>query len=401
MSKVIDLFLQFAHLPRCSYHAQELKKFIIDFCLKHGCDVNVDNVGNIVARKGEPRLAFQGHYDMVCVGESPAQEIVIEKGWMFSRKGSLGADNGIAVAMMLMLIEEYDTIECLFTADEEVGFLGASGCELSLKSHYLINLDSETLGEIVISSAGGVEFDVQWHYPEVTLSPSRTVVINDLEGGHSGVDIDKNIPCAILEALKCVSDDEMIIQGQGGEKSNAIARHASFDVVMAKNTLTPILKNLPHGVLAYDENHNVLASVNFATLKITPCMAEASFYARAGSQEALEETIEKLKQHFLISTPYVTIRDSYAPWREESQEPFVNHVKQCYHSCYPSVKLSTIHAGLECGVLKEKLSLRSVVSLGPTIIQPHSLHERLSCESVEIVTNVIKLLQINKDFGNI
>ena len=143
-SEVLAKFETLAAIPHCSYETDKMRDFLASYAKDKGCEVVVDSFGNVHAFKGKPKICLQSHYDMVCMGDAPKIEIVYgDDGYMRAKNSSLGADNGIGVAIMMQMISEFDDIECLFTNNEEVGMVGAAGFSGDLKADKLLNLDSE------------------------------------------------------------------------------------------------------------------------------------------------------------------------------------------------------------------------------------------------------------------
>ena len=207
---ILNLFYQISQIPHPSGQTQNLAKFIIDFLTKCDCKIQTDSAGNIHALKGKPHIIFQAHYDMVLVGEKIAP--FAENGFLKSRDSSLGADNGIAVALLLFFAKTRENIEILLTNDEEIGMIGANNITLQTRSKTMINLDSECLNEICVGCAGGFDADIalplslrgesqiRRSNPNNPKNPTfYELTAQNFRGGHSGIDIDKNIPNAIVE----------------------------------------------------------------------------------------------------------------------------------------------------------------------------------------------------------
>jgi dipeptidase D len=224
MQKILDYFQQITQIPHCSYETSKLKDFLISFSKERGYEVLVDSADNILIKKGTSKLIFQAHYDMVCVGEAPKIETYIEDGWMMAKNSTLGADNGMAIAMMMALIDEQKECEFLFTNDEEVGLIGSGSLEFELEAKQMLNLDSEDDAEVYIGCAGGVDIDAVKKYDSFLKSTEfYEITIGGLKGGHSGVDIDKNIPNAIKLFAKFLKDkDVQIASIKAGERVNSI-----------------------------------------------------------------------------------------------------------------------------------------------------------------------------------
>ena len=385
--KVIELFKKISKIPHCSSNTQKLQGFISEYAKERGFTVFRDNYGNVLAYKNKPKLALQSHIDMVCVGDAPKIEIIEENRWLKAKNSSLGADNGIGVAMMLAFMDKYDDIEYLFTNDEEIGLIGAKHLEFKISAPYLLNLDSEDEREIIIGCAGGVDAEIKYPLKKEKIKGCiGNVSVTNLPGGHSGVDIDKNIPNAIIELLYKI---ESIASIKGGERRNSIPANAyakevfegNEDIEVYTDDYLKFLRKLPHGVLEYDFEFKIPSkSVNFALIdedKIT-------LSARANTNEKLNEMKE-----YILSKTYgceVLFEDEYPAWAPEKSRLALKLQK------ITGAKLNVIHAGLECAVLKEKFPEVSMASYGPLIENPHSLRERVSLESVKKVVNNVEEL---------
>jgi dipeptidase D len=227
MSKIMEYFQILTQIPHCSFEADKLKEFLVDFGTKRGYSVEVDRVDNIMIKKAGAKLALQAHYDMVCVGRAPKLETYIKDGWMYAKESSLGADNGMAIAMMMALMDEGKVCEFIFTSDEEVGLIGADALCFDLESQYMLNLDSEDEAEVYIGCAGGVDIKATKKLDKQLLHDDfYEVVVHGLPGGHSGVEIHKDIPNAIkLFADFLKGKDIMIASLEAGERINSIPVH--------------------------------------------------------------------------------------------------------------------------------------------------------------------------------
>lgn len=386
MREIIEIFKEITKIPHCSFHTQKLKEYILNFAKEAGYNTKTDKAGNILAYKNPPVLALQSHYDMVCVGSAPEIEIIEKDGWMYAKNSSLGADNGIGVAMMLYFMKKYDNLEFLFTNDEEVGLIGAFNLELKINSPYLLNLDSED-ENIYIGCAGGVDAVIE--YPLKKIKKTGFVFdagVDNLPGGHSGVDIHKNIPNAIKELA---FDVDEVCAFEGGERRNSIpvsakakefvenpygSEHEVFD-----SGYIEFLRNLPHGVFEYDMQFDVVSkSANLAIVeneKITMSL-------RANSNEKLEE----LKEYISLKAKNVKFEGQYPAWKPEITD-LAKILKELMQTEY-----KVIHAGLECAVLKDKFPEVSMASIGPVIENPHSVNERVNLKSVEKIAKVVERL---------
>ena len=417
MSKLIEYFKTIASIPHCSYETDALREYLISFARGMGYQVDTDQAGNILAYKGTPRLCLQAHYDMVCMGKAPEIEIYDDNGWLHALDASLGADNGIGIAMMMCLMEEGREVEFLLTADEEVGLVGAGALELELSAGYMLNLDSEDEAVVTIGCAGGA--DVIAHMDDEMVDGvggCYEVAVRDLPGGHSGVDIDKDIPSAIkiLAAYLEDHDIDQISAIVAGERRNsipsnavAIVRSHSVPVGTAQVSIRPLnekpkiyahsrtildtISICKHGVC---ENNDELgiphSSANLAMVYVDgDGKIDIEISLRAMSMEDLE-VITAQRTSRLESWGYtVQITDQYPAWRPE-RNIFVELVAKAVESVFGEVDISAIHAGLECGILSQKFPHIKFASIGPTIRSPHSTRECVDMRSVERVFEVVK-----------
>ncbi len=381
LKEVLRIFEKITKIPHCSGNTEEMKDFIVSWAKNFGYDVKTDKAGNILATLNTPKLCLQSHYDMVCVGDAPNIEIVKKDDYLMAKNSSLGADNGIGVAIMLYFISKKYSLEFLFTNDEEIGLIGAFNLELNIKSPYLLNLDSED-ENIYIGCAGGVDCKIEYlKATKKVYGIKGEIKIDKLPGGHSGVDIDKNIPNAIVELLIRVKNTSFL---KGGERRNSIPVSAVSYEVFEGNEEVEVyddryihfLKELPHGVLEFDFKYKIPSkSINFALLD----GFEATLSARANSNDKLEE----VKEYILSKTKgvKVTFEGEYPAWEAEENE-FSQMLKEIIKS-----EFKVIHAGLECAVLKKKFPNVKMASYGPVIENPHSVRERVKISSVKNVLN--------------
>ena len=388
VKKVLEYFKKITKIPHCSGNTEKLRNFLVKYAKSKGFEPVCDDAGNILITPKNPKICLQAHIDMVCVGDAPEIEIIEKNGWLMAKNSSLGADNGIGLAIMMFFMEKYKNIEYLFTNDEEIGLIGAKNLKLKIKSPYLLNLDSENDREILIGCAGGV--DVKIKYPlkkEKTKGSLGKISIENLPGGHSGVDIDKNIPNAIIELIHKVNSLAFI---KGGERTNSIPSNAyaleffegNEEIEIYGNEYLKFLRKIPHGVLEYDFEFKIpKKSLNFALIEKNNIILSA----RANSNEGLDELKEYIKMKTLGCE--IFFENEYPAWKKEKSS-FAKKLQQI-----TGAKLNIIHAGLECAILKEKFPNISMASFGPLIENPHSKKERVNLNSVKkVIENVEKLI---------
>ena len=456
--RFLGYFEQICSIPHCSYQAQKLGEFLLEFSKSRGFDTKIDESFNIHAIKGKPKICLQAHYDMVCVGEAPKIELENDGEFLSAKNSTLGADNGIGLAIIMDIMDEAQDLEVLFTSDEEVGLIGANAFAGEICAPALLNLDSEDDSEVIIGCAGGLlaEFRREFEPCELGLGElfsssvsehlSTGLLSNEsshstsaknctqnnsnlnanyyelscegLEGGHSGMQIAKNIPNAIKELAHFAKNHGAnILAMSGGDRDNAIPTWAKalvsassklqskglvkakkLDLLGAKelfaklcdddlknpiimksnsadftkrensrNSRIPLLNDfllaLPHGVLGWDEGLGLpKTSANLAIVrtKLTSKDENAriafsvQIYARSSSQEELA----KLKNSYEAISELAGFQSSFGassmPWEPEQSE-FATSVLNALQKYRPNAKITAIHAGLECGCLSAKM----------------------------------------------
>jgi len=420
--RVIELFKEITKIPRCSGTHNHFIYFLKEFALAHKYICEIDNANNLVCYKedGKRNLALQSHYDIVCLEDGKIPEIIESDGYLSAKDSTLGADNGIGCAYMLALMEEGVDCEFLFTCDEEIGLIGANNITLELKATKMLNLDSEMEGEICIGCAGGIDIFALTAKGEYLKNRDKKdmyeLEIDNLDGGHSGVDIDKNIPNAIKLMVKTIHHSQAdLLDLEGGERINSIPKAARAIIVTDHEPIpshpnmkiTKLTQKTEHykkldpsiiemlyifsnGVRGYDKELDVvLSSINLAMVENTIEGVKISFSARSMEAEFLEdlkdETVTLLDMfEFEVSTD-----GKYPPWKPQRNK-FIAEVLEVYKEFDSKAILNAIHAGLECAIFKEKFPNMDICSIGPNIYFPHSLREK--CE----ISSTIKLYEVVK-----
>ena len=404
MQKILEIFEEITQIPHCSYQTKALRDYIVQKATEFGYSTQIDKAGNILCSSPAPKLCLQAHYDMVCVGEAPKIKTIQKDGYLMAKNSSLGADNGIAIAMILHLMSQNASIEALFTNDEEVGLLGAKNLELTIKSPYLLNLDSEDEGEVFIGCAGGVDLIVEKNLASLELDrPYYEVTTQGFRGGHSGVDIDKNIPNAIIELASYLKEqDATITFFKGGEKINSIPVLAK--ALVQANALKEkegiVIKavesnkkgydssflddiiNFPNGVLEQNNEFNVVeSSSNIALIECKDGALKIAISMRSLDTNKLNSLAKDALKYWQERGYACKLEGFYPGWKPEYNE-FSALVQKSLAQIFPQTKIQVIHAGLECGILKEKLPNVAFASIGPTIKYPHSINERVQIDSI-------------------
>ncbi len=402
---IIDYFKEICSIPHCSFDSDKLMNFLVDFAKSRGYEIHTDEAKNIYITKGSPVICLQAHYDMVCVGDAPNIEPIEIDGFIKAKNSSLGADNGIAIAMMMVLMDEQKEVEFLITANEEVGLVGANGVDFALRSNYMLNLDSEEEGEICIGCAGGVDIKATKKLKKISNTfECYEVSLSDLPGGHSGVDIDKNIPNALIELAKFLKDKNIkIIKFKGGERINSIPANAKaivacdmkpesedgfsirrvekYDYCYDENVIQ-IISDFKHGVLEFNESLNIPnISQNLAIVDIADDILSIKVGIRAMSMDDLDRTSKETSEYFKSFGFEVEKKDKYPAWKPEVND-FVKKIEEIMRAQLGKSEIKAIHAGLECGVLKQKYPKMKFASIGPTIHFPHSKQEMVEISTV-------------------
>jgi dipeptidase D len=270
--EILDLFEKISAIPRCSKNEAKIAAFLMDWAKKNSLEAKQDKVGNVVIRvPGTPgyektaTVVIQGHMDMVCekTADSPHDfckdpiRFVFDGEWLKADKTTLGADNGIALAMAMALALDkkaaHPPLELLFTVDEETGLTGANALQGDfIEGKILLNVDSEDEGVFTVGCAGGrdTHITLPLHYED---PPAGYVMARlkagGMTGGHSGVNINEERANAIRVLVRAVlrlqkETDLRIADIAGGTAHNAIPRDAWADIFVAKDSLKGLEKTV-------------------------------------------------------------------------------------------------------------------------------------------------------------
>lgn len=466
--KVWQYFYEITQIPRPSKHEEKIIEYLENFAKAKNLEYKKDRVGNIVIRKpaskggeNKPMVALQCHVDMVCEKNADVEknflidpiEPYIDNEWVKAKGTTLGADNGIGVAMQLALldsdIEGLGPIECLFTVDEETGLTGANALENDMiKSKYLINLDSEDEGQIFIGCAGGKNtigyLPIKYQSGEEKYSAE--IFVSGLQGGHSGDDIEKKRGNAIKLITRIIYDllvnyeNIQIIDIEGGNLHNAIPREAkaiiTFDtdkdfnkiasivekyqnifktelkisdpdvkVSISKkgktnkwldselaNRIIRLLYAIPHGVFAWSQDipDFVETSTNLASIKRQNNEYMITTSQRSSLESAKENIGNKVKSAFELADAKVEVTDGYPGWTPNPESFLLKIVAEETEKVLNKKPIiRAIHAGLECGLFSEKFPWLEMVSIGPEMKGVHSPDEKLLIPSVKRTFDIL------------
>ena len=416
-SSVIKHFKKLCEIPHCSYEAETMREYLMTTCSRYGYAVTVDEVGNILAKHTDAKVTLQAHYDMVCIGAEFPLQLQESEGWLSANDSTLGADNGMGMAMMLSLMEEGVAVDSLFTAEEEVGLIGARGLKLDLSTPFLLNLDSEEEGVVTIGCAGGVDI-----IATKRLARQKKKLhlyeyhISGLAGGHSGVDIDKDIPNAISQLFKKLCDTESyIVEVNGGERRNSIPKKADIvfgleeetlldgavylglkeaEVMGDSRSIIAMLAGFESGVRDLNSELGIVeTSINLALIESSDEMLRVQLSGRSMDRDALIALEKETSSYFTKAGFDVQTEGFYSPWKPEKNS-FSDLVLDETTKLFPEASYGAIHAGLECGIIKEIYPNILMASIGPNIMYPHSNREKVELSSVERVfeslQNIVK-----------
>ena len=461
-SLIWDLFDQITKVPRPSKKEEKIVLFLLDFAKQNGLEATKDAANNVLIRKpatpgreNQKTVILQSHVDMVCEKNSDIRfnfekdsiQTRIENGWVKATGTTLGADDGIGMAVALAILISHDIehgpITCLFTTEEETGLTGAFALKKEfLAGDILINLDSEDWGEFCIGCAGGKNTMGTFTYRK-TSAPSDyfwfEVQVNGLNGGHSGCDIHLGLGNAnriLTRYLWSLLQEYPLVLASidGGNLSNAIAREASAtagvpaafkeQTIVALNllqaqvsaelahidpnvqlsiqsvetppncidfetgkTLIYTLYALPHGVfrMSHEMPGLVETSTNLASIKMKDeCRIVITTSQRSSTASLKTDIVNKVTSIFRLAGAEITATEGYPGWKPNTDSTILNISKTIFEKLFHQKPIITAtHGGLECGLFSEKNSGLDMISCGPTILGAHSPDERLEIATVE------------------
>ena len=459
-------FEELSDIPRCSGNEEGVRQYLLEVAREHGLQSRVDGAGNVLlSEAGEdhkPKAVLQSHIDMVCEKNSSVEhdfetdpiELTQEDGWLTAQGTTLGADNGIGVALSLAVATgsyDFGPFDYLFTVDEERGLNGAAGLDPEfLRADKLINLDSEEFGAFTVGCAGGgnTEIRLPLSYEETTAVEPVRINLSGLAGGHSGGDIDKgraNANKLLARLLDDLWETEalQLVEIRGGDKHNAIPRESTalvniagdpgnfeeqarerfsvlqkeyeeteenmalrvevdpgvVDEVMTEEsgrTAVGLLRALPNGVMAYDQKFEstVETSSNLASVGMEGRQLRilvSSRSSRGSKLESLRGRISIIARAFGAA---VEQDEAYPAWQPDMDSKLLAEAETVFEELYGrSPEVRTIHGGLETGIIGEKVDGIEMLAVGPDIVNPHSPDERVKVDSVRMFWEfLLKLL---------
>lgn len=465
--EVFHFFEEISRIPRGSFNTKGISDYCVQFAKERKLEVYQDGWNNVIIKKpgtkgyenSEP-VILQGHLDMVCEKTEESEhdfltdplELMVEDGYVKAKDTTLGADDGIAIAMALAVLDsdtlEHPPIEALFTVDEEVSMDGAANIDLSrLKGTMLINLDSEEDDRLTAGCAGGFRFACEIPVQKTTVKGHGLLVeVCGLRGGHSGVEIDRqrgnanklagrllyrlgreqelhlaeinggareNVITSLNRSMVVTDDREKTVRlitdmkeawrqefgsdepgldirvTELGEKEYTVFTEESMKKVVG------FLVNCPNGVDEYSRSLKGLVetSDNLGVVKTRDESVRFLVLVRSGASTKLEEFKDRLGALADLLGADTSIDSGYPAWtfRETSRiRPITADAFEEVFGVRPEI--TTIHAGLECGLLSGKKPELDCISFGPNMKDVHSFHERLEIASAEKIWKVLKII---------
>ena len=468
---VFAYFEKICSIPHGSRNTKMISDYLVSFAKEHGIRCIQDELNNVIlfgegtcGMEDHAPVILQGHMDMVCEKdadcpidmEKEGLDVTHDGEYVFAKRTTLGADNGIAVAYAMALLTDktipHPPLEVIITVDEEIGMEGATGVDLTmLKGRTLINLDSEDEGIFTVSCAGGARGTISLTLPRHPVyGPCVKLTVEGLQGGHSGVEIHKNLANAnkimgeFLGRIQKIMP-VCITKLEGGSKDNAITRSCSVSLVamgmyierindiaaqlqqeirekydepeavvrgddidaLGGNALSTqdsakiiaLMNAAPNGVQSWSEDIEglVQTSLNLGVAKLDNDGLRLTFAVRSSVNAEKEALLQKLRDLAAFYEADYSQMGDYPAWEYKKDSRLRDTMVSVYARMYDKQpEVVAIHAGLECGILSDKLPGLDCVSIGPQMYDIHTSRERLSIASTtrtwEFVKAVLKEL---------
>ena len=454
---VFGYFEEICSIPHGSRNTRQISDYLVNFAREHDLRYIQDDADNVIifgdatpGYEDHPAVILQGHMDMVCEQDADCTidmateglDVTHDGNMVFARGTTLGADNGIAVAMGMAILADktipHPPIELLITSDEEIGLLGAAAADLSeLKGRALINLDSEGEGVFTVSCAGGcvanIGLPVDRH---AVYGPCIRLVVDGLQSGHSGADIHRNranankimgefmsriqklMPLCLTSLAGGAKDNvipgscqaTLVAMGINLERINGIAQALqaevreqydepnatvqAFDVdALGGNSLSTestakvisLLCAAPNGVQTWSKDIEglVQTSLNMGVVKLGDRM-NVTLSVRSSVNSEKQELLDQLKKLAdMYEADYVE-DGAYPAWEFKKDSHLRDVMVNTYRELFgKEARVEAIHAGLECGLFTEKIPGLDCVSIGPQMHDIHTSRERLEIGSTQ------------------
>lgn len=465
-AKVFHFFEEICGIPHGSYNTKAISDYLAAFAKTRGLEYFQDEVNNVVifgdaveGYEDAPAVMLQGHMDMVCEKEAGCDidmskegiRLMVDGDWVTADGTTLGGDNGIAVAMMLALLDSkeytHPRIECVFTVDEETGLEGAEALDVSrLSARRMINLDSEDEGVITVSCAGGITARCSLPVSRETVEGKEyTVRLEGLQGGHSGIEIHKERANANILMGRVLSElgeaaDIRIRALAGGSADNVICNACTAEIAVLENgealekaaehlqkTLTAeyraadpdirlvveagseaeadaldrestarvigFLLNTPNGVInmSMDIEGLVETSLNLGAMELAEGELKLLYAIRSSVKSRQDFVCRRLNSFCRAFQGKAEFSLYYPGWEYRADSLLRDTCISVYkEQCGEEPEVEAIHAGLECGFFAGKMGAElDAVSIGPTMECVHTPSERLSISSTARTWNYL------------
>lgn len=458
-SIVWNNFYQLTRQPRPSKHEEKVREFLVNWGKERGIDTIVDETGNVIMRvpatpgyENRKGIILQGHMDMVPQKIASSNhdflndpiETLIEGDWVTANGTTLGADNGLGVALGMSVAESKDLkhgpIEILVTYDEEAGMTGAKSLKPGLlKGDILLNLDSEDEDELCIGCAGGLDAEAVFSYKrqQGERKTAYRLSVKGLQGGHSGMDIslyranaNKVAANALVEAVGKKGVE--IVRFTGGSLRNAIPFEAEVEFLVPqgkeRSVLASIRKRLNASKDIYKESDpgmqfiisktgtgsrfiehavalNLLkalmvcpsnvermsqsmkglteTSINMAIVRTSRGRIIVHSLMRSAIDMAKAELAEKVRFIFEMAGAKVVFRGGYSGWKPNPESALIGLLDRIHKEKFgKGMNVMATHGGLECAIMGAAYPNWEMISIGPTVKYPHSPDERCYIPSV-------------------
>ena len=467
-------FYALTQIPRPSKHEGKVIEYLYNWGVSHGFETIKDDTGNIIIRaaatpgfENRKGVILQGHMDMVPQKTSDSDhnfltdpiKAYVDGEWVTADRTTLGADNGIGVAMGLSVLEDksvkHGPIEVLVTYDEETGMTGANCLKPGvLKGDILMNLDSEEEGELCVGCAGGLDASASFKYLKYNTPAAHKglrITVKGLQGGHSGMDIslyranaNKVMARILLPAMEIFG--VKVVSFTGGSLRNAIPFEAVADILVPEDNLAAVrtlIDNIFGEVKAEFKESDPSAAIYVDEIEAAPKYIQSSVMLRAvkamiacpsgvirmsRTMEGLTETsinmaivrtergnitvhslmrsavdtakadlAERIRCIFeLAGANKIEFKGGYSGWTPKLDTPMNKVMMEQYQKVYGKpMKIMATHGGLECAIMGAKYPAWEMVSIGPTIKYPHSPDEKVNIASVARTWEYLKAVLEN------
>lgn len=448
-------------VPRPSGHLEQIQNFLLDFAKQTGIEGIKDSAGNIIFRKpattgmeDRKTVIMQAHMDMVPQKKKESKhnfetdpiEPYIDGEWVKAKGTTLGSDDGMGVAAIMAVMESnelrHGPLEALITADEETGMFGANGLESDLlKGDILLNLDTETEGEMIIGSAGGLNITADMEYKDMPSDKNNIAVkvtLKGLRGGHSGLEINAGRANANKLMVRFVREaiagyEARLAFWNGGDMRNAIPFECEVVVTIPRDREEPLsvlvdefqklyntefkgvehdivlsmaVTDMPENIVPVEIQDNLIDAIfachngvirnipdipaivetssNLAIIHIGEGKATIEILARSSCDSMKEYIATALQSCFNMAGMRVTLSGEYGGWQPNIESETIKLMQGIYKSLFNNEPVvQVVHAGLECSVILSKYPALDIVSFGPTLCSPHTPKEKALIPSVE------------------